>query len=107
MVYQWGKIGVVTDEKCFAFQDALNEVILEKEKHRFDDSTAPCLYCWHYHMNEIQHDCYCGAHLKYFNDGDMICCVIKDGFTNIQECTAGFGITKKEAMADLLKNIKQ
>lgn len=41
---------------------------------------------------------------EYFNDGNMICCVVKEGFTNIQECDAGFGKTKEEALVDLLKS---
>ena len=30
MVYQWGRVGLVTDEKCQAFQDLINEIQREK-----------------------------------------------------------------------------
>jgi len=26
MVYQWGRVGVVTDEKCFAFQEYIKDI---------------------------------------------------------------------------------
>ena len=62
MVYNWGKVGVVTDEKCFAFQTALEEAIEEREENRYKNSKAPCLNCWHHHMNDTPHDCSCKAH---------------------------------------------
>lgn len=43
--------------------------------------------------------------LKFFKDGDKICCVVEEGFTNIQECTAGFGNTEEEAEKDLLEQL--
>ena len=30
MVYQWGRVGMITDENCPAFQDLLNEIQEEK-----------------------------------------------------------------------------
>ena len=31
MVYQWGRVGVITDEHCPAFQDAIKELFASRE----------------------------------------------------------------------------
>lgn len=42
------------------------------------------------------------VNLRLFQDGDAFCAVHKD-FTNLQECSAGFGGTYLDAIADLLR----
>ncbi len=39
--------------------------------------------------------------IKTFMDGDMWCAVYSEGFTNIQECNAGFAYTEQEAIDNL------
>lgn len=40
--------------------------------------------------------------IRVFKDGNAWCAVRREGFTNIQECTAGFGDTPHEAVKKLL-----
>lgn len=42
-----------------------------------------------------------GPRVRTFKDGDAWCAVVGKGFTNIQECKAGFGATREEAIAQL------
>jgi len=46
----------------------------------------------------------CGESLRYFRDGNMMCCVFGD-FENLQESPAGFGKTDDEAYEDLKQQI--
>jgi predicted DNA-binding WGR domain protein len=36
MVYQWGRVGVITDEHCPAFKDKLAEIIQEAQAEAWD-----------------------------------------------------------------------
>ena len=47
MVYQWGKVGVVTNHKCFAFRSAMQENIkqaLAEERERVSGVVAEYIY---------------------------------------------------------------
>lgn len=41
--------------------------------------------------------------IRLYMDGNAWCAVRAEGFTDIQECPAGFGSTPTEAVTDLLR----
>lgn len=47
-----------------------------------------------------------GPRVEIFPDGDKVCAVV-EGFTDLQECTAGFGDTGKEALEDLQRRLQE
>jgi hypothetical protein len=49
----------------------------------------------------IPHNAVC-----FFKDGDKKCCVFGD-FLNLQESPAGFGESFAEAMAELMRDLKE